>query len=47
MFCLPKEFTSKFLNAIKDGTINPEKLIELSARSTRKKSTRCSKASCS
>jgi hypothetical protein len=35
MFCLPKEFTSKFLNAIKDGTINPEKLIDMSSEERR------------
>jgi hypothetical protein len=30
-FCLPKELTQKFLSAIKDGTIDPAKLSELSS----------------
>ncbi len=31
MYCLPKELTSKFLGALKDGSIDPAKLSELSS----------------
>lgn len=34
-FCLPKEFASKFLTALKDGTIKPEKLINMSSEERR------------
>lgn len=34
-FCLPKEFASKFLTALKDGTIDPEKLITMSSEERR------------
>lgn len=30
-FCLPKEFASKFLTALKDGTIDPAKLIDMTS----------------
>lgn len=30
-FCLPKEFADKFLDALKDGTIDPAKLIDMSS----------------
>lgn len=30
-FCLPQELTKKFIQAIKDGTISPEKMIEMSS----------------
>lgn len=35
MFCLPKEFAGKFLSALKDGTIQPEKLINMSSEERR------------
>lgn len=31
MFCLPKEFTNKFLAALKDGKLDPAKLSEVSS----------------
>jgi hypothetical protein len=34
-FCLPKELTSKFIQAIKEGTIVPEKLITMSSAERR------------
>jgi hypothetical protein len=34
-FCLPKEFANKFLTALKDGTIDPAKLIEMSSEERR------------
>lgn len=34
-FCLPVESTKKFLNALKDGTIQPEKLIGMSSEERR------------
>lgn len=30
-FCLPKEFATKFINALKDGTINPAKLSDMTS----------------
>lgn len=30
-FCLPKEFANKFLESLKDGTIDPAKLIDMSS----------------
>lgn len=34
-FCLPSEFTDKFLNALKDGTIDPAKLADMSSAERR------------
>lgn len=34
-FCIPKESVDKFLAALKDGTINPEKLAEMSSTERR------------
>lgn len=34
-FCLPKEFANKFLAALKDGTIDPAKLIDMSSEERR------------
>jgi hypothetical protein len=34
--CLPKEFTDKFKQAIKDGTINPETIMELETSEQRR-----------
>lgn len=34
-FCLPKEFATKFLNALKDGKIVPEKLIAMTSEERR------------
>lgn len=34
-FCLPKEFASKFLQALKEGKIDPEKMIEMSSEERR------------
>ncbi len=35
MFCLPKEFATKFIAALKDGTIDPAKLVTMSSEERR------------
>lgn len=34
-FCLPREFASKFLQSLKDGTINPDKMIDMTSAERR------------
>ena len=35
MFCLPKEFSTKFLNSLREGKIIPEKLMDMSSAERR------------
>lgn len=34
-FCLPKEYTKKFISSLKDGTIDPEKMADMTSKERR------------